>query len=238
MSNTKPYQIPKHLIWEAWKCVRKNAGAAGIDKQSIDEFETNLSKNLYKLWNRMSSGSYFPPPVKAVEIPKKSGGIRVLGVPTVGDRICQTVVKLVLEPDLEKVFLPDSYGYRPEKSAHDAIEVTRQRCWKYDWVLEFDVVGLFDFIPHSLMLKALKHHTNCKWILLYVERWLTAPMAKSDGERSQRDRGTPQGGCVSPILSNLFMHYTFDFWMKRNFPNLKWCRYADDGAPRMRSRRG
>jgi RNA-directed DNA polymerase len=174
--NSKPFQIPKQLVWEAWKLVKANAGSAGVDGESLEAFERNLKDNLYKLWNRMTSGSYVPPPVKGVAIPKKSGGQRMLGVPCVSDRIAQTVVKLIFEPIVEKVFLSDSYGYRPNKSAHDAVDITRLRCRKYDWVLEFDIKGLFDNIPHELLLKAVGLHTQCKWALLYIERWLKAPM--------------------------------------------------------------
>jgi RNA-directed DNA polymerase len=182
----------------------------------------------------MSSGAYFPPPVRAVSIPKKTGGERILGVPTISDRIAQMVVKQMIEPELEPIFLPDSYGYRPGKSALDAVGVTRQRCWKYDWVLEFDIKGLFDNLPHDLLLKAVRRHVQCKWALLYIERWLTASMEK-DGEFIERTRGTPQGGVISPILANLFLHYTFDLWMARTHPDLPWCRYADDGLVHCRT---
>lgn len=229
MEETKQFNIPKQLFVQAFKLVKENAGSAGVDQQSVVDFERDLKDNLYKLWNRMSSGSYFPPPVKAVPIPKKTGGERILGIPTVGDRICQTVVKLVFEPLVEKVFLPDSYGYRPNKSALDAVGVTRERCWRYDWVLEFDIKGLFDNIPHELLMKAVCKHTDNKWVILYLERWLKAPMQKSDGEIISRTCGTPQGGVVSPVLSNLFLHYVFDVWMQRNYSGNKWCRYADDG---------
>lgn len=225
----KPFKIDKRLVYEAYKAVKSNAGAAGVDGKTIEQFEADLRNNLYKLWNRMSSGSYFPPPVRAVSIPKKSGGQRILGVPTVADRVAQMVVKQLIEPDLEPIFLADSYGYRPRKSALDAVGVTRQRCWKYDWVLEFDIKGLFDNIDHELMLRAVRKHVTCKWALLYIERWLTAPMEQDDGTRTARTRGTPQGGVISPILSNLFLHYTFDLWMTRTHPDLPWCRYADDG---------
>jgi group II intron reverse transcriptase/maturase len=202
---------------------------------TLEAFEEDLGGNLYKIWNRMSSGSYFPPPVRAVTIPKKSGnGERILGVPTVGDRIAQMVVKQLIEPDLDPVFLPDSYGYRPGKSALDAVGVTRKRCWKYDWVLEFDIKGLFDNLPHDLLVKAVRKHVQCKWALLYIERWLTAPMMK-DGVLIERTRGTPQGGVISPVLSNLFLHYAFDLWMGRAHPDLPWCRYADDGLVHCRT---
>ena len=225
----KPFKITKKQVYEAYKAVKSNQGAAGVDKETIEQFEANLRGNLYKLWNRMSSGSYFPPPVRAVSIPKKSGGERILGVPTVADRVAQTVVKQLIEPDLDPIFLADSYGYRPGKSALDAIGVTRERCWKYNWVLEFDIKGLFDNIDHELLLRAVRKHVKCIWALLYIERWLKAPMELEDGTRVERICGTPQGGVVSPILSNLFMHYTFDLWMARTFPELPWCRYADDG---------
>jgi RNA-directed DNA polymerase len=223
-------------VYEAYKAVKSNKGAAGVDGQTIEQFEADLGGNLYKIWNRMSSGSYFPPPVRAVAIPKKSGGERILGVPTVGDRIAQMVVKQLIEPDLDPIFLPDSYGYRPRKSALDAVGVTRERCWKYDWVLEFDIKGLFDNLPHDLLLRAVQKHVKCKWALLYIERWLTASMEK-EGTLMERTRGTPQGGVISPILSNLFLHYAFDLWMTRTHPGLPWCRYADDGLVHCRSER-
>ena len=225
----KPFNIAKKQVYEAYKAVKSKAGAAGVDRQTIEQFDSNLRSNLYKLWNRMSSGSYFPPPVRAVSIPKKTGGQRILGVPTVADRVAQMVVKQIIEPDLESIFLADSYGYRPGKSALDAIGVTRKRCWKYDWVLEFDIKGLFDNIDHELLLRAVRKHVTCKWALLYIERWLTAPMEHDDGTKAERTRGTPQGGVISPVLANLFLHYTFDLWMTRMHPDLPWCRYADDG---------
>ena len=204
MSTAKPFDISKTLVMDAFKAVKANAGSPGIDGQSIEDFEKDLKDNLYKIWNRMSSGTYFPPPVKAVAIPKKSGGERILGVPTVADRIAQMVVKMTFEPCIEPVFLHDSYGYRPGKSALDAIRITRKRCWQYDWVLEWDIKGLFDNIEHELLLKAVNKHTQCKWVLLYIERWLTAPMQLADGTLAPRLKGTPQGGVVSPCLSNLF----------------------------------
>ena len=229
MEKTKPYTISKRLFVEAYRKVKANAGGAGVDQQSLKDFERDLENNLYKLWNRMSSGSYFPPAVKAVPIPKKSGGERILGVPTVGDRICQMVVKQVFEPAVEKHFMPDSYGYRPQKSALDAIGVTRQRCWRYDWVLEYDIKGLFDNIPHEKLMKAVCKHTQEKWVRLYIERWLKAPIQQSDGKEVVRSCGTPQGGVISPVLSNLYLHYVNDVWMDRHYPSTPWCRYADDG---------
>jgi RNA-directed DNA polymerase len=237
MDKTKSFEIYKHAVWEAYKRVKANKGAAGIDEVSLTEFEENLKNNLYKIWNRMSSGSYFPPPVKVVEIPKKSGGKRVLGVPTVADRIAQMVAKMYFEPLVEPHFHPDSYGYRPGKSAIDAVAVTRERCWRYDWVLEFDIKGLFDNIDHSMLMRAVKTHTDCKWLLLYIERWLKAPFQKEDGQVIERRSGTPQGGVISPLLANLFLHYVFDLWMKRNRPQNPWARYADDGVAHCRTRR-
>lgn len=230
LTKTKSFSIPKQLVMQAYKLVKSNAGAAGVDKQSLEDFERNLKDNLYKIWNRMSSGTYFPPPVKAVSIPKKQGGERILGIPTVSDRIAQMTVKLVFEQAVEPHFHPDSYGYRPNKSALDAVGVTRQRCWRYDWVIEYDIKGLFDNIDHELLMKAVRKHTDVKWIILYIERWLKAPMRLPDGTLVERTKGTPQGGVISPVLSNLFLHYVFDAWMKRNHPNVPWCRYADDGV--------
>lgn len=235
MSAAKSFTIPKLLVLDAWKAVKANAGSAGVDKETIDDFEADLKNNLYRLWNRMSSGSYFPPPVRAVAIPKKNGGERILGVPTVADRVAQMVVKQVLQPNLEPIFLPDSYGYRPGKSALDAVEVTRRRCWQYDWVLEFDIKGLFDNIDHSLLRRALEKHTGCEWVRLYIGRWLTAPLQLTDGTLVERIKGTPQGGVVSPLLANLFLHYAFDAWMARTFPGVPWCRYADDGLVHCRT---
>jgi RNA-directed DNA polymerase len=228
LSETKPFTIPKDLVMKAFQLIKSNAGSAGVDQQSVSDFELNLKDNLYKLWNRLSSGSYFPPPVKAVPIPKKSGGERILGVPTVADRIAQMVVKLIFEPCVESHFLPDSYGYRPNKSALDAVGVTRQRCWRYDWVLEYDIRGLFDNLDHELLMKAVKKHTECKWIILYIERWLKTPMQLPDGSLQEKTQGVMQGGVISPVLSNLFLHYVFDIWMKKNHPTTLWCRYADD----------
>jgi len=234
-ATNKPFHIEKRCVYEAYLAIRSNGKAAGVDGQTLEQFEANLSGNLYKLWNRMSSGTYFPPPVRAVPIPKKSGGERILGVPTVADRVAQMVVKRAIESTLESIFLTDSYGYRPNKSALDAVGVTRKRCWNYDWVLEFDIRGLFDNLDHELLLRAVRKHITCKWALLYIERWLKAPMVQEDGTTMERNCGTPQGGVVSPILANLFLHYAFDVWMTRTHPDLPWCRYADDGLVHCRS---
>jgi RNA-directed DNA polymerase len=233
----KPFVISKWLVWEAWKRVKANRGAAGVDGESIAEFESDLHGNLYKLWNRMSSGSYMPPPVRAVEIPKKGGrGVRTLGVPTVADRVAQTVTYLYLEPEVEPVFHPDSYGYRPRRSAHDALAACRQRCWKYDWALDLDLKSFFDSLDHSLVLKAVAHHTDLRWILLYVERWLKAPIQREDGTLKPRDCGSPQGSAISPVLANIFLHYALDLWMVREYPDVPFERYADDAILHCRSR--
>jgi RNA-directed DNA polymerase len=232
----KSFQISKWVVWEAFQRVKANKGAAGVDDQPIAEFEQDRDKNLYRIWNRLSSGSYFPPPVKAVEIPKAGGkGVRVLGVPTVADRVAQTVVRMYLEPSVEPVFHPDSYGYRPKKSALDAVGVCRQRCWRSDWVIDLDIRAFFDTVPHDLVLKAVAHHTDQRWILLYVKRWLRAPLQQTDGTLVARDRGTPQGSAISPLLANLFMHYAFDTWMVRQFPGVQFERYCDDAVVHCRS---
>jgi RNA-directed DNA polymerase len=228
MSSPKPYEIPKAVVWESFKSVKSNGGAAGVDNQSIADFEEDVKNNLYKLWNRMSSGSYFPTPVKAVEIPKKDGGTRTLGIPTVTDRIAQTVVAKTLEKRVEAIFHPDSYGYRKGRSAHDAIGTCRQRCWQNNWVVDLDIKSFFDTVPHDLVMKAVARQTNQKWVLLYVQRWLEAPMQRQDGTQEQRDRGTPQGSAISPLLANLFMHYVFDLWIQKEFPDATFERYCDD----------
>lgn len=224
----KPYEIPKQVVYEAYKRVKANKGSAGVDNETIEDFEQNLKANLYKIWNRMSSGSYFPQPVKLVEIPKKSGGKRGLGIPTVSDRIAQMTAKLYLEPKVEPIFHKDSYGYRPNKSAIEAVGQARKNCWKYDYVIEFDIKGLFDNIDHDLLMKAVKRHVTEKWLILYIERWLKAPFENEKGEIINRESGTPQGGVISPVLANLFMHYTFDKWMELKSPNTPFERYADD----------
>jgi RNA-directed DNA polymerase len=224
----KPFAISKRLVWEAWRRVKANRGAEGVDEESIQAFEANLRDNLYKVWNRMSSGSYMPPPVRAVEIPKKMGGSRMLGVPTVADRVAQTVAYLYLEPEVEPVFHPDSYGYRPGRSAHHALATCRARCWRYDWVLDLDLKSFFDSLDHSLVLRAVAHHTDLRWILLHVERWLKAPLQLEDGTLKPRDRGSPQGSAISPVLANIFLHYALDMWLVREYPAVPFERYADD----------
>jgi len=236
MSEAKPYDISKHLVWKAWKQVRENQGAAGVDGVSLAAFEKDLKGNLYKIWNRMSSGSYLPPPVRLVEIPKANGGVRPLGIPTVADRVAQTVVKMVLEPEVEPIFHPSSYGYRPGRSALDAVGAARERCWKFDWVIDLDIKSFFDTISHELIERAVAHHTDLGWVHLYVKRWLNAPVERADGTLMERTKGTPQGSVVSPLLANLFLHYAFDLWMQRTFPNLCFERYADDAIVHCRSK--
>lgn len=229
MKDTKPFKISKHVVMEAYKRVKANRGSAGVDHQSLKDFAKDLKKNLYKIWNRMSSGTYFPPAVKQVEIPKADGGIRKLGIPTVSDRVAQMVAKLYLEPKLEPIFHDNSYGYRPNRSPLQAIERAREMCFKYSYVVEFDIKGLFDNIDHDLLMKVVRKHTSQNWIILYIERWLKAPFQMVDGKMIKRESGTPQGGVISPLLSNLFLHYTFDVWMERNYPRSPFERFADDG---------
>lgn len=230
MEETKPFNISKQLVKVAFERVKANRGTYGIDEQSIADFEENLKDNLYKIWNRMSSGTYFPKPVKAVAIPKKNGGARTLGIPTVEDRVAQMVAKMYFEPKVEKIFYEDSYGYRPNKSAIQAIGVLRERCWRKDWVIDFDIKGMFDNIRHDYLIEMVKRHTDEKWVILYVERWLKTPFKMQDGTIMERTAGTPQGGVISPVLANLFMHYVFDDYMSKEFPNINWVRYADDGC--------
>ncbi len=228
MNEAKPFCISKKEVWEAYKRVKEKKGAAGVDDQSIEDFEKRLKKNLYKIWNRMSSGSYFPPPVRTVKIPKKNGGERKLGIPTVADRIAQQVVKARLEPEVEPLFHADSYGYRPGKSALDAVGQARKRCWRYDWVLDLDIKSFFDTLSQDLLLRAVKKHAPEQWIVLYIERWLKAPMQEEDGRLVPREKGTPQGGVASPLLANLFLHYALDRWLAAHYPQVPFERYADD----------
>ncbi len=228
MSKARPFSISKRVVFEAYKRVRANQGAAGVDEESIADFEKDLKSNLYKIWNRMSSGSYFPPAVRLVEIAKKDGGQRKLGVPTVSDRIAQMVAKMYFEPQVDKYFHPDSYGYRPGKSAIEAVGVARKRCWRYNWVVDLDIKGFFDNIDHGLLMRAACKHTDNKWLLLYIERWLKAPVQVEDGTLVSREKGSPQGSVISPLLANLFLHYAFDEWMRRNYDNIPFERYADD----------
>jgi RNA-directed DNA polymerase len=228
LSEAKPFSISKRAVFEAYKRVRANQGAAGVDEESIADFEKNLKNNLDKIWNRMSSGSYFPPAVRLVEIAKKDGGQRKLGVPTVSDRIAQTVAKMYLEPEVDRYFHPDSYGYRPGKSAIEAVGVARKRCWRYNWVVDLDIKGFFDNIDHGLLMRAVCKHTDNEWLLLYIERWLKAPVQAEDGTLVSREKGSPQGSVISPLLANLFLHYAFDEWMRRNYDNIPFERYADD----------
>ncbi len=229
MSKSRPFAISEVVVKAAYRRVKANKGAAGVDGETIEEFERDLEGNLYKLWNRMSSGSYFPPPVRAVEIPKPGGkGIRVLGVPTIADRTAQTVAAMYLEPEVEPMFHPDSYGYRPGRSAKQALARCRERCWQSDWVVDLDIRAFFDTIPHALIMKAVAKHTQLKWLLLYVQRWLEAPLQREDGTLVERDRGSPQGSAISPLLANLFMHYAFDSWMRRELPAIGFERYCDD----------
>lgn len=237
MSKTKPFRISKRAVWKAWKHVRANQGAPGLDEQTIADFEANLTGNLYKIWNRMSSGSYFPDPVRLVDIPKTTGGRRTLGIPTVADRVAQMVVKLYLEPKIDPEFHPDSYGYRPEKSAIEAVGQARERCWRLPWVLDLDIKGFFDNIDHALLLHAVRKHTDCPWILLYIERWLRAPGVNKDGLRVERDRGTPQGGVISPLLANIFLHHVLDKWMADEYPVIPFERYADDVVVHCKTKR-
>ncbi len=236
MPESKPFCISKWAVFSAWAKVRDNRGAAGVDDVTVAGFEKKLKNNLYRIWNRMSSGTYFPPPVRRVMIPKADGRERPLGIPTVGDRVAQMVVKMYLEPKVEPLFHPDSYGYRPKKSALDAVGKCRERCWRYDWVVDLDIKGFFDNIDHTLMMHAVRKHTDCPWLLLYIERWLKAPAEADDGTRMPRERGTPQGGVASPLLANIFLHHVFDMWMAREYPGCPFERYADDVVIHCRSR--
>jgi RNA-directed DNA polymerase len=231
----RPFGISVEEVRAAWEKVRANKGSPGVDEVSVAGFEGDLDGNLYKIWNRMSSGTWFPPPVKAVEIPKDGGGTRMLGVPTIADRVAQTVVAARIEAVVEPLFHDDSFGYRPRRGVPDAVGRCRERCWKYDWVLDLDVQKFFDTVPWDLIVKAVERHVTLPWVILYVKRWLAAPVLMPDGSLAERDRGTPQGSSVSPVLANLFMHYAFDVWMARNFPDCPFERYADDAVVHCRT---
>lgn len=225
------------MIWQAYKKVRSNQGSAGVDQLSIDEFDANRSKHLYKLWNRIASGSYFPPPVKEVEIPKKDGKVRKLGIPTISDRVGQMVVKDYLEPRFEKIFSANSYGYRPGKNAHQALEAVQQNCRQTDWVIDLDIKGFFDNIDHEKLLKAVEKHVTEKWCIIYIKRWLQMPLQTKSGELIQKQvKGTPQGGVISPLLANLFLHYAMDKWLEQTHTTVKYVRYADDAILHCRSK--
>ena len=236
-ASPKALAIPKRAVFEAWQRVKATRGAAGRAGESLAAFEQKLRGNLYRVWNRLVSGSYFPPPVKEVGMPKAGGGIRPLGIPPGGDRVAQTVAKMALEPHLEPHFDHDSYGYRPGKSAKGAVAVTRRRCWQYDWVVEFDITGAFDNLDHGLLRKAVRKHTDCRWVRLYVDRWLQALTITEAGEVKARQRGTPQGGVLGPLLLNLFLHYALDRWLRRELPTCPFARYADDGVVHCRMER-
>ncbi len=228
MPVAKPFAIPKKWVWEAWLKVKANGGAPGVDGVTIEAFEKHLKDNLYRLWNRMSSGTYFPPPVREVKIEKRDGGTRPLGIPTVMDRVAQTVVKMVFEPEVEPHFHPDSYGYRPGKSAVEAVGKARERCWRRNWVVDLDIRKFFDSLDFDLTMRAVRRYTKTRWVLLYIERWLRAPVQKDSGTLEPREMGSPQGGVISPLIANVFLHLAFDAWMQQEFPAVWFERYADD----------
>jgi len=237
VSSDKSFDIPKAQVWHAWLAVKASKGGPGIDGVTIEMFEQDLKNRLYRIWNRLSSGSYFPSPVKRVDIPKADGGIRSLGIPNVEDRIAQAVVKAQFEPVVEPHFHDDSYGYRPGRSALDAVAKTRQRCWRDDWVLDLDIRKFFDTLDHEVVLRAVRRFTSCRWVLLYVERWLKADVQLPDGTLQRSETGTPQGGVISPLLANTVLHLAFDQWMLENFPAIHFERYADDIVVHCRTRK-
>ncbi|WP_345008173.1 group II intron reverse transcriptase/maturase [Snuella lapsa] len=225
---TKSVPITKEMVWEAYLQVQRKGKSSGIDNLSMSDYDKQRHRHLYKVWNRLASGSYYPPPVLQVEIPKKNGSIRQLGIPTISDRVAQTVIRNQIEERLEIIFHPQSYGYRPKRSAHQALEQVRKNCWKHDWVIDLDIKNFFDEIDHNKLLKALGKHVEEKWVLKYIERWLKAPLQTQKGEIIARTKGTPQGGVISPLLANLFLHYTLDVWFGRVNPAIEFVRYADD----------
>ncbi len=235
-NETKSVPVSRQMVWEAYKKVKSNKGSAGVDSVSMESFDANRSKQLYKLWNRMASGSYFPPPVKEVEIPKKDGKVRKLGIPTIADRVAQMVVKEYLEPRFEAIFSSHSYGYRPGRNAHQALASVRENCWKYDWVIDLDIKGFFDTIDHEKLTKAVYKHVPEKWACMYIQRWLNMPVLKKDGRLQEKaGKGTPQGGVISPLLANLYLHYCMDEWLRINNPQNPFERYADDSVVHCRT---
>ncbi|MDD7886372.1 group II intron reverse transcriptase/maturase [Flavivirga sp. 57AJ16] len=235
-NETKSIPISRQMVWQAYKKVRANKGSAGVDQISMEAFDANRSQHLYKLWNRMASGSYFPPAVKEVEISKTDGSIRKLGIPTISDRVGQMVVKMFLEPRLEKIFSPNSFGYRPNKSAHQALKQVRENCWKTDWVIDLDIKGFFDNIDHSKLMLAVEKHVPEHWARLYIKRWLEMPvLTKSNTLIQKQGKGTPQGGVISPLLANLFLHYAFDKWLENTDRTIHYARYADDAIVHCKS---
>jgi group II intron reverse transcriptase/maturase len=232
-TKSKTVPITKQMVKSAYRKVKANQGSAGVDKESLEEFQADLLPNLYKLWNRLSSGSYFPKPVREVSIPKSNGSKRKLGIPTVSDRIAQQVIKSYLEPRLEAVFHEDSYGYRPLRSAHQAVESVRENVREYAWVIDMDIKSFFDEVDHVLLMKCLDCHVEENWVKMYIKRWLEVPSQSEDGTLIPKEgRGTPQGGVVSPLLSNLYLHYVLDKWLEKHYPRIAFVRYADDCAPR------
>ena len=236
-NETKSVPVSKEQVWLAYKKVRANQGSAGVDGISMEEFDAERSKHLYKLWNRLASGSYFPPAVKEVEIPKKDGKVRKLGIPTIADRVAQMVVKDYLEARFEKIFSSNSYGYRPNRNAHQALEKVRLNCRKTDWVIDLDIKGFFDNIDHDKLMLAVQKHVSEKWCLTYIQRWLTMPVQTKSGELIQKQgKGTPQGGVISPLLANLFLHYAMDKWLEQQHPKVEFVRYADDAVLHCRTK--
>jgi RNA-directed DNA polymerase len=226
---TRSIPITKMMVWDAYKLVKRNKGSAGIDSQTLEEFEKVRSKELYKLWNRLASGSYFSKPVKRVDIPKGGGKTRPLGIPTVSDRIAQQVIKTYIEPRLDSEFVDNSYGYRPRKSAHQAVKEVQRNVRKYSWVIDLDIQEFFENVNHQLLFKALDVHVSESWAKMYIRRWLESPIQLADGTlKYPNGKGTPQGGVISPLLSNLFLHYCIDKWLAVHFPRIEMVRYADD----------